>query len=201
MLAYECNPITGECGGGFGGGGPTGYTWGVSGIPYFGGTSAGSEGLLSDLLGTGIQFGTNYLSQQQQQNRISDAQQQQAEQQWDQIIAQVVSLFHSLFAQPSITADQLAQAQAAYDYLAQVASRAGGRILQQWHDPDYEPAFNSQLGQLRDRVSTASGNTGNAGGTDGGGGILGGGGTIAGIPTNTLLLVLLAVGAVMVFKN
>lgn len=35
MVAYECPDQGGTCGGGFGGGGPMGYAWAVSGVPYF----------------------------------------------------------------------------------------------------------------------------------------------------------------------
>lgn len=54
MMPYECNSITGVCEGGFGGGGPAGYSWAVNNVPYFAGYGAPETPILIyDQYGTG----------------------------------------------------------------------------------------------------------------------------------------------------
>jgi len=200
MTPYECDPVTGFCGGGFGvggdpaiGGGQT-YAWGVTGIPYFGGSNAGGDdpgggNIFGGLIQQGVGFGLNYLGQQRQQSQQSNQRDAQLEQQWDQLVAQVLALYQALSAKARISPDELQQAEAAYAALEQT-SKSSTRIAQQWNDPGYGPAFRHDLELYRSRLDPSAASAAD-----------GSGGTLLGIPTDTLLIVALAIAAVFAMKN
>lgn len=105
------------------------------------------------LIQTGVQFGAGLAQSHLQQSRASSAQNAAAEGEWNQIIGEALAIFHSLAAQPNVTADDVNYAAAVLAAIERWLGQKGTeRVRQQWNDKDYKPAFTHSLGVLRNRA-------------------------------------------------
>jgi hypothetical protein len=119
-------------------------------------TAGGVGGVIDDLIGQGIQIGTQYVAGAVQQARVSAAQQQQLGAQFDNLAGQATALFNAIQSQPVITQADLDQAVAAYQQLAQAAQQFQSvtYIQQQWTSEDYKPAYEQRLREIAAAVAT-----------------------------------------------
>jgi hypothetical protein len=101
------------------------------------------------------QLGAGVVGQKEAQG----AAQKQNAAQFDQMAAQVTGLFNQIQARPTITAQDVAQAEQAYSKLAQAAAQLASitYVSSHWNSASYKPAYESRLNQIRAAAQGARG--------------------------------------------
>jgi len=112
--------------------------------------TAGMGGLFDDLIGQGIQLGTQVIAGAVQRSRVSSEQAAQIGAQFDQLAGQVTQLFNQIQSQSVITQADLEAAIAGYTQLAQAAQQYANvdYVVQQWNLPSYKAAYEERLRQM-----------------------------------------------------
>lgn len=136
-----------------------GYAYGVTGVPVFNASTAGSS---DPLINLGIQSGLNLASGLVRQSAAAGAQKAAQEKaiidRWNQLVQQALGVFTTVSHKlPNITVDDLAAAQNAYNVLAQfVAQYPLQYITDQWQSGAYQGAAQADLQKYQAALSTGA---------------------------------------------